>query len=161
MKFDVKQRFDADPAAVIACYSSAETYDALPQFGRIKRLGSADRRENGSQVVVRLHYQFAADLPTAALAVIDPDRLTWVEETTYDLGALTARTRLLPDHYASKMEASAAARFADSGDGSVRHVIGSLKVRVLLVGGQVERAIVEGLTEHLDEEAKLIAEILA
>jgi hypothetical protein len=34
-------------------------------------------------------------------------------------------------------------------------------VRILLVGGQVERAIVDGLKEHLAEEAQLVAKILA
>lgn len=83
-----------------------------------------------------------------------------MEETTYDLARRTAAVRLLPDHYASKLHASAAATFGDQGDGSVRRVTGDLKVKVLLVGGQVEKAIVSGLTEHLDEEAQLVAKLL-
>ena len=110
---------------------------------------------------IRLRYKFTADLPTAALAIIDPDRLTWVEETTYDLAGLSSRVKLLPDHYASKLEASASARFVDRDDGSIRDVAGDLRVRVLLVGGQVERAIVEGLKEHLAEEAELVAKLLS
>jgi hypothetical protein len=161
MKFDVKQQFDADAAAVIGCYSSSEMYEQLPEFGKISRPDLLERTASGDTVKIRLRYKFTADLPTAALAIIDPDRLTWVEETTYDLAGLTSRLKLLPDHYASKLEASASARFVDRGDGSIRDVAGDLRVRVLLVGGQVERAIVEGLKEHLAEEAELVAKLLS
>ena len=161
MKFEAKQQFDTEAAAVIGCYSSAEMYEQLPEFGRISRPDLLERTERGDTVKLRLRYRFTADLPTAALAIIDPERLTWVEETTYDLVGLIARTKLLPDHYGSKLEASASARFADRGTGSTRHVTGDLRVRVLLVGGQVERAIVDGLQEHLAEEAELVATLLA
>ena len=77
MKFDVKQQFDADAAAVIGCYSSAEMYEQLPEFGKISRPDLLDRAEHGDTVKIRLRYKFTADLPTAALAIIDPD-VTWV-----------------------------------------------------------------------------------
>jgi hypothetical protein len=136
-------------------------YEQLPEFGKISRPDLLERTEQGNTVKLRLRYKFTADLPTAALAIIDPDRLTWVEETTFDLAGLTARIKLLPDHYASKLEASASARFVDRGEGSIRDVAGDLRVRVLLVGGQVERTIVDGLKEHLAEEAELVAKLLA
>ena len=160
MKFDVRQPFDAAPEEVIACYSSQAMYEQLPEFGRISRPEMLGRTEHGDRVVLRLRYKFTADLPAAALAIIDPDRLTWVEETTYDLSTLTSRTKLLPDHYAAKLEASASARFTESSEGSIRNVGGDLRVRVLLVGSQVERAIIDGLKEHLAEEAKLVATLL-
>lgn len=161
MRFDAKQQFDTDAESVIRCYSSVDLYEQVPGFGRISKPEVLGRAEAGDRVTLRLRYKFTADLPSAALAVIDPDRLTWVEETTYDLSRMQATTKLLPDHYASKLQASASARFEDRGAGSVRHVSGELKVRVLLVGGQVEKAIVDGLKEHLAEEAELVAKILA
>lgn len=160
MKFDVRQPFDAAPEEVIACYSSEAMYEQLPEFGRISRPELLARTEHGDRVVLRLRYKFTADLPAAALAIIDPDRLTWVEESTYDLSTLSSRTKLLPDHYASKLEASASARFIGLAHGSTRQVSGDLRVRVLLVGGQVEKAIVDGLKEHFADEAKLVATLL-
>lgn len=161
MKFEVRQSFDATAEQVIACYASAELYQQLPDLSKISQPELLERTESGERVTLRLRYRFTADLPTAALAVIDPNRLTWVEHTTYDLAALVATTELHPDHYASKLQASATARFVATGDGAQRILAGDLRVRVLLVGGQVERAIVSGLTEHMDEEAVVVAEILA
>ena len=161
MKFAVSQEFDAPSIDVLDLYSSSELYEALPDFERISRPEILDRTKSGDRVVMRLRYRFTAELPAAALAVIDPDRLTWIEETTYDLGRGTASIRLLPDHYASKMTATAEARITPQGAGSNRSVSGDLRVRIFLVAGQVERAIVSGLREHLDEEAVLVARLLA
>ena len=160
MKFEVRQRYDATAAEVMRHYASAEMYDSIPEFGRISRPTVVDRAETGDLVTLRHHYKFTADLPSAALAVIDPAKLTWIDETVYDFAAQTSTTRLLPDHYSRKLEASARSHFGDSGGACVRNVSGSLKVHVLLVGGQVEKAIVSGLTEHLEEEAGIVAGLL-
>ena len=160
MKFEVSQQFEAPASEVIERYCSLEMYEQLPDFDKISRPEIVDRTERSGLVQLRVRYRVIADLPAAALAIIDPERLTWIEDTTYDLAAMTATTRLLPDHYASKLEASASARFSDAPDGSRRTVSGNLRVHVLLVSGQVERAIVSGLQEHLSEEARLVAEFL-
>lgn len=161
MKFEGVQRYDAPAREVFDLYCSAELYEQLPDFSRVSRPELVDRVEHPDGVTIRARYRFVADLPAAALAIIDPARMTWVEETRYDAATLTGTTRLLPDHYASKMQASATVRFVDDGGGSHRRVSGDLKVKVLLVGGQVERVIVDGLEEHLTEEQRVVAGILA
>jgi hypothetical protein len=80
-----------------------------------------------------------------------------VEETVYDLVACTARTVLHPDHYADKLTADISSTFLADGGGTVRRVTGEIKVRMLLVGRQVEKAIVSGLEEHLAEESRQAA----
>lgn len=160
MNFDASQTFAAPASKVLACYASAELYEQLPEFSKISRPTLLDRSEHGGRITLRLHYRFTADLPAAALAIIDPSRLTWIEETVYDLAEGTASSQLLPDHYASKLKASARATFRDTATGSSRTVAGELKVRVLLVAGQVEKAIVSGLKEHLAEEAEVVATLL-
>ena len=161
MRFRVIQQFAAPVDDVVALYTSAKLYEQLPEIGRIGRPTVLDRREQGTRVTLRLRYRFTAELPTAALAVIQPDRLTWVEETTTDRATGRSTVRLLPDHYASKLRAGAEVEVRPDGDGARRHVSGELKVRVLLVGGQVERAIVAGLEEHLAAEAAAVADLLA
>ncbi len=106
---------------------------------------------------MRVRFRFTGNLPSAALAIVRPDRLTWVEETRYDLGALTASTQIQPDHYADRLQATATARFHDTKGGSARDVSGDLKVHALLVGGQVEKAIVSGMREHFVDEERVVA----
>ena len=51
--------------------------------------------------------------------------------------------------------------FLDDGPGgSIRRLEGDLKVRVPLVGGRVERALVSGLQEHAAAERDVVEERL-
>ena len=164
MQFRVDQRYAAARDDVLAAYTDVALYpllDGLPKIGEPRVL---DREQKGHLVTMRVHYRFVADLPSAALAVIDPERLTWVDETVYDLAAGTSTTRLLPDHYADRLTASASATYQSDPSQparSARHVRGDLKVRMALVGGKVERAIAEGLIEHLTDEARVVEQFLA
>ncbi len=48
-------------------------------------------------------------------------------------------------------------RCCADGDEAVRRVTGDLKVRIPLLGGKVEKAIVDGVGDHLSEEADVVA----
>ncbi len=161
MRFEVTQRFAAPVADVLAAYTDPAFYEQLVGLPKVGEPEVLDKRVDGDRVVLRVHYRFTADLPSAATRVIDPKRLTWVEETTYDLAAATSRSRLLPDHYPDRLTASASASFTAAGDGTVRRIDGDLKVRMPLVGGKVEGAIVSGLKEHLADEAKVAERFLS
>lgn len=158
MRFDVAQRFARPVDEVVAVYADPAFHESLDGLGRI---GSpdvldhrVDRRTNGDVVHLAVRWRFTGDLPSAALAIVTPDRLTWVERTELDVDARTSRSVIAPDHYPDRLSAHATARFAVTGTGSTRTSIGELKVRALLVGGQVERAIVSGIREHLALEAE-------
>lgn len=155
MRFEVQQRYEADPRRVIELYTDPSFYDLLTELPRVGQPEVRDRSVAGDRITMRVHYAFTADLPSAAHAIIDADKLTWIEETVYDLSTLTCTSRMLPDHYADRLTASAKATFEARGDGTVRSVTGDLRVRVLLVAGKVENAIVSGLREHLADEARV------
>jgi hypothetical protein len=164
MHFTVEQRFPQPPAAVIAAYTDPALYAAMVGLARVDRPEVLGSERTGDLAVVRVRYRFVADLPGPATAVIDPARLTWIDESRYDLAAGTSTTRLLPDHYPDRLRASASSRFeADPAvpGATLRRITGELSVKAPLVGGRVERAIVEGLQEHLGEEAGVVAAHLA
>lgn len=161
MRFQVTQRFDAPVDEVLGAYTDPAFYEelvGLPKIGEPKVL---EHTTSAGRVLLRVHYRFTAALPSAATRVIDPAKLTWVEETTYDLGAESSRSRLVPDHYPDRLSASANATFAVDGTGTVRRIDGDLKVRMPLVGGKVEAAIVSGLREHLADEARVAERFLS
>ena len=69
MRFDVEQRFLASPAQVLAVYTDPAFYADLPEYPKVGRPRLVDRDDQGDRIVVRVHYRFTADLPSAALAV--------------------------------------------------------------------------------------------
>jgi hypothetical protein len=157
--FTLSQDFTAAPEAVDAAFVDTgclATMDQLPKIGRVEVL---DQSRDGDTVHQRVRYQFMADLSGAVRRVVDPDQLTWVEESNHDLAAHTASYRILPDHYANLLQGAYDARIgaAPDGAGAQRVATGALTVHVPLVGGKVEHAIVSGLEENAVAQAALVA----
>jgi hypothetical protein len=155
MRFEISQRFEAGAAQVDLAYATPDLYPelvGLPKLGRIQVL--AHDEEPARRMRVQFH--FTGDLPSAVTAVVDPDRLSWVQETEHDHQSLSARFRLLPDHYPDRLRCSGRFAISERSTGSVRTISGELKVQALLVSRRVEQAIVSGLEEYLTAEAPVV-----
>ena len=161
MRFRITQRFDApldEVEGALLDPAFLEVMGELPKLGRPQLLDIADA---GDTVRRRIRYAFAGQLSSAVTAVVDPAKLTWVEDSTADRRTHRTTFRILPDHYADRLTASGTFTLAPSGTGSTRVAEGDLKVRFPLVGGKVERAIVSGMEEYAAAEAGAIASWLA
>lgn len=129
---------------------------ALPRLGSPRLL---DQQRNGDRVTQRVRYEFVGELSSSVRKVVDPRRLTWVEASEVVLADRRTVFAIEPDHYEALLVASGEISVAADGDGgSTRLAVGEVKVRVPLVSGKVERAIVSGLQDHAAaEEAALSA----
>lgn len=161
MKFEVTQRFGAPVPDVSAAFADPDLYQALAGLPKLGRPEVLDHTANadGTHVQMRVRYRFTGDLSAAARAVVDPDKLTWVEVADHDLTAHRVSFVLEPDNYADRFKCSGRYRFdpaPDAPDATVRTAGGEVKVRMALVAGSVERAIVSGLKEHLAAETALV-----
>ncbi|HEX7133721.1 MAG TPA: DUF2505 family protein [Iamia sp.] len=154
MRFDLTQTIAAPVDEVARAYASAELYEHLGGTDKLGPPDVLDRSETGDTVTLRIRYRFVADLSPAVTAVVDPKKLTWVEQSIHDLAARTVAVTLHPDHYADRLRCTGRYGYRSNGEATtIRQIDGELKVKALLVGGQVEKAIVSGLKEHLEAEA--------
>jgi hypothetical protein len=133
---------------------------ARPDLGSPRLL---DREERGDVVALRVRYRFAGQLSGRVTRVVDPDRLTWVEESELDRRSLVTAFRIVPDHYANLLRCAGTITVAADGaeQGALRVVEADLKVTVPFVGGSVERAIVSGLRHHAATEERVVGDWLA
>ena len=160
MRFTLDQTLPAGVADVLDAFTDPgflALLADLPKVGSPELLG---QRREGDLVHQRVRYRFTGDLAPAVRRVLDPERLTFVDDRTYDLAAATASFRIVPDHYEGRLRCEGHERFTPldaAAEATVRHVESDLKVRWPIVGGVVERAIVSGLKEHLDDEAVLVS----
>lgn len=161
MDFLVEQTYGAAPDLVARAYTDPALYEAIGEVSRLGRPEVLDRRTDGDVVTLQVRYRFTGELAPAARAVLDADKLTWVEHSTHDLAEHHVRYRLAPDHYADRFTARGECRLAPADGGSVRTVTGVVAVKALVVGGAVERAIVSGLSDHLADEAGAVDRFLA
>jgi hypothetical protein len=156
--FHLEQPLPASPTEAIDVLVDPGYLASLTELPRLGRPEVLDRVDDGEQVRLRVRHRFTGSLSPAVTRVVDPAKLVWVEETTYDRAAATATMRVRPEHYADRLRAWASFRFLPSGPASCTRVAdGEVAVRFPLVGGKVERAIVSGLEDHLTREADLVA----
>jgi hypothetical protein len=161
VRFSVQQDLAGTPAEVLDVLADP---GFVPELGALPKVGTPElleHRVEGSRLQQRVRYRFTGDLSPAVTRVLDPSRLVWVDDTTWDLDAATASFRIVPDHYANRLRCSGRQRVVARGDGARRTVEGDLTVSYPLVGRAVERAILSGLEDHLDAEAALLARRLA
>lgn len=160
MRFTLEQELPGTVDDVLAALLDPELLRCLGDLPTLRPPEVLSQERDGDVVVQRVHYAFAGTLSPAVTRVIDPQKVTWIAETTYDLAARRASFRVIPDHYVNKLACAGTHTFTARGASSVRRVDGELTVRVPLVGRVVERAIVSGLEDHLRTEADLLAEWL-
>jgi hypothetical protein len=156
------QRFErADPASVMDAYTRPELYATFTGLTKVATPEVVSRQESDGYVHVVIRMRFIAEVNAAVRRVVDPARITWLQDERYDLAAGTAVVRFQPDNYADRFTSEGGYTFAaDERGGTARTISGDLRVRVPLVGGQAERALVSGLREHFEEEQPLVQRYL-
>ncbi|MEX0767229.1 MAG: DUF2505 domain-containing protein [Microthrixaceae bacterium] len=161
MRFTEEQEWSASAEDVLAVYLSADFWTGLKNLSATSSPEVLDITKNSTTAVVRLHYVLAVDLPKEASRFIDPNDVAWVEETTWSLPAMTAQVRFLADQASGLLKASASADLAQHGPSALRSIRGEVKVHIPLLGGRVEKVIVQGVQDHLREEAVAVQDHLA
>jgi hypothetical protein len=157
VRFAIEQRFGGDADAVARAYADPELYAAFVGMRKLSKPEVLRHHADGELVELDVRYRFAGDLSPAVRAVIDPDRLTWVERSTHDLSQRRTTFTMVPDHYRDRFRCEGSYRFEPVGTGGcARHGEGDLRVKALLVAHAVEGAIVSGLEEHLADEVAIV-----
>jgi hypothetical protein len=161
VRFQIQQHYAAPVDQVVGLFTDPAFYPTLLGLPKISPPELIEHHRSGDIVEIDLRQRFIGDLPAAALAVIDPEKLSWVQHLEFDLRRASATSVLVPDHYGDRFTCSGRYTFSDDGrQGTVRELAGDVKVRVLLVGGKVEGALVSGLREHAEAEAIVVTERL-
>lgn len=155
-RFVLDQRFRASLLDVEGAFLDPELFErmqGLPSVGRPQLL---DQEIDGDTVRQRVRLTFTGHLAPTVTAVVDPDKLTWVQDTAFDLRMHRGTVTVVPDHYADRFSCRAVVELWEA-DGQVERVTtGEMRVRFPLVGSRVERAIVSGLHENAAAEERIV-----
>jgi uncharacterized protein DUF2505 len=167
MRFQIEQKIAAPIEAVSRIYTEPRFYEQLGQLPKLGKPEVLERREDQSLVHLAVRFRFTGNLSPAVSAVIDPAKLTWVEESVHDLDLYAVTFRMNPDHYADRLRSQGAVHYEPNGEDVTRRMTeGELSVKVpLLMGGGrvaavVEGAIISGLRDHLAAEIEVVERLL-
>ena len=160
MDFSIAVPLVHPPAPVHAAFLDP---DFLAVTGTLPKIGGAEVVEltrDDTSAHLRIRYRFTAPLNRAVTRVIDPEKLTWIDDGTFDLVAMRSEHVMQPDNYADRIESAYASTVVADGTGSMWTVAGSLVVHAALVGGKVAGVIVDGLKEHATAQGAALDEWL-
>jgi len=152
--FHLEQSLPGQRDDVVAAFVDPAFFASLQLLPKVDAPEFLDQQVDGSIVRQRVRYRFTGQVSSAVTRVIDPKKMVWIDESTYDLTRHRAEFRIIPEHYTNKLHCSGSYVFEAVGDQTRRLIDGDLRVSVPLVNRPVERAIVSGLEEHLADEAE-------
>ena len=161
MNFEITQELAGTPEAVDAALVDP---GFLVRMAELPKLGTAeilDQRREGDVVYQDVRYLFQAELSRAVTRVVDPEQLTWVERSACDLGTHETECEIRPDHYAGLLTGRYRSVIVAAGITAQRTITGAVKVKMPLVGGKVEGAIVGGIRENALAQVGLLDAWLA
>ena len=168
MRFVIEQEIAGPVDAVARIYTEPRFYELVGELPKLGKPEVLDRREDGSRVNLSVRFRFTGHLSPSVTKVVDPAKLSWVEESNHDLERHIVAFRMKPDHYADRLESQGSSRYEPGGNGITRRrTEGDLTVKVplLLGGGKVARivegAIVSGLREHFAAEVEVVERLVA
>jgi hypothetical protein len=156
VRFSLEQRFSAPLDAVEAAFFDPALLAALATRAELGHPALLDQVDRGPSVSQRVRYTFTGHLSPAVTKVLDPQRLTWVEESELDRATHRTVFSIVPDHYGARLSCSGTVALAALDGGTRRTVDGDLTVRFPLVAAKVERAIVSGMGDHAQVEARFV-----
>ncbi|MGA2835270.1 MAG: DUF2505 family protein [Acidimicrobiales bacterium] len=158
MRFSVTETIAASREDVLRSLVDPDYYAYLGDHATSVRapelLSAAD---DGGIVHTRVRYAFDGTISGPAARVVDADKLTWVIDTTYDTTTHSGAVVVDPDHYAGLLRCNGTLALGGTDGVTVETVAGVLEVRVPLLAGAAERAILGGFTRHLEIEARALA----
>lgn len=156
VEFDFVQDFAAAPRDVVDTFVDPDFWGALDGLSATSVPEVLDIRRHGDLVTVELRYRLIVALPREAARFIDTSNVSWVEVSDWNLRTATSQTRFVPDQAGRLLVASAVTSLTPFGDGTRRSISGDLRVRIPLLGSKVERAIIGGVGDHLEEQVPAV-----
>lgn len=152
MKLHVRHTFPCDIETFWASYFDETLEAELEAASPMDREILEEREEDGVQIR-RLRFTTRKPLPGMLRGVLGSDKLTYEQETRHALAGHRLTWRIIPPVQADRIKAEGTFEVTAAPGGCARVIDGVVEVRVPLVGGQIEKLIVNTVTEGYEKTA--------
>ena len=161
MEFEVAHEFDAAVDAVAEALLDEGFQASLADIGALAGREVLVQEAQGDKVLRKTRCVLDIDVSGPAGKFIGNSDPAWVEVALWDPSSLTWEWHIEPEVAGDLLEASGTTELRESKGGTIRLVMGKVRVKVPFYGGKVEGWIIEGLEKAYDEEAGRLAKFLA
>jgi hypothetical protein len=159
--FEREHEFDGTVERV-ASIMSAPAFQTALDLPDLARPDVVAHEINGASRRLTLRYAYIGQLDPIAQKVVGGRKLTWVQDLRIDVSTGVGTLGFEADGVGGRADGTATVTITARGDASCRRVIsGDFRIKIPLIGGKAEKAIVPGLARRLDVEADALATELA
>lgn len=160
MKFELRHTFACDAALLWALIDDPEFDRRLAAATQAKR-ETVERRNEGKLVYVRRRITAKRTLPAPMAKLVGSDEIGWDQESWHEPGAERMRWKITPRVLQDRMTGEGQTLVRAVAGGCERAISGELIVRVPILGGQMEKKLVEDVSASYEQAARILRELIA
>lgn len=136
-------------------------FDERMQQGQTALRELLEDREEGPVRIQRYRFTPNKTYPAPMVAAIGTDKISYETENRFDRGTKVLNWRVRPSVMPDKITAEGTFVVRPVPEGCERVVEGKIEVRIMLIGGRIEQAIVSDVEAGYEGAAKVVREIVA
>lgn len=160
MKLHQRHEFDTDAAGLWELFNSDAFESRLEEVSGV-RMRTLEVREEGDIEVRTIESVSKKELPGFMASALGAKHLTYTQTNRLDRKANRLQWKVVPMALADKVTAEGTTVVTEQDGRSVREIEGEITVRIPLIGGRIEKAILQEVERSYDRAAKLAQQILA
>lgn len=152
LKLSVRNAFPCSVDEFWAMYWDPQFDEVLQKEARVTRK-LLHEETKGDVTTRRVKLTPDADLPAAVAAILGSKKLEYEQENRWDAKARVLHWRVIPTVLPGKLDAAGTMTVRPTSTGCEQVVDGSIVVKVMLVGGKIEQAVVDEVSRSYDRAA--------
>jgi hypothetical protein len=160
MKFDMRHEFPCPPDLIWELLDDPEFDRRLAAATQAKRV-TVENRMDGKQRYIRRSITAKRTLPAPMAKMIGSDEIGWDQETWHEPGTERMRWKITPRVLQGRMTGEGTTIVRATPRGCERVISGDLTVKVALIGGPMEKKLVEDVQQSYENAARILRELIA
>ena len=161
MKLEIAHTYDLDPETYAREVHFSDELQARFLGTIYKERRILEREEDDRTMRLKFRVTPNRDIPAAVKKALRGGGLGYDETDRVDKERLKVEWSVRTDTFPDKTTCAGTVSFEDAGAGRCRRVIrGEVKVKVMLVGGLIEKAIVDGMKESFEKSSDITREFI-
>lgn len=159
MKLYVESLLPVDPATAWSLFESSEFEQRLEAKTNLK-CEVLESRDEGNGTFRRLRYTSGTELPTMVAKALGSKNLTYEQHNRFDRSTGTMQWTVQLPVAADRVSVSGTTSITAHDGGSKRVVDGEIVVRMRLIGGQIEKAVVGEFEKSMARAVDIVRDLI-
>ncbi len=160
MRFQLKHTFDCDAATLWSITEDPAFEAQLAEASESTRELIETNDDGGTRYALK-RITLQRDLPGAMKKVIGGEHIVYDQETWRELDGDKLRWKISPRVLGDRFVGEGTTRVRETATGCERMISGELTVRVPIIGGKMEKRLVDDVSASYERAAQIISKMLA